>query len=103
VTLSMRGRYRQFELDWLTGLYCQPIIRSYYLGKIAWQKVIVGLSSYLAAVSVNAFMFAVYQKITKIEVFDSNQCGSVVDDILEPLFTRSESFFRLSSIAVFPS
>ena len=44
-------------------------------------------------------MFAVYQKIMKIEILDDNDRGGVVQNVLQLLFALFERFFRAPPLA----
>src|SRR6516165_9965759 len=39
-------------------------------------------------------IFPVHQQVAKFQVFDENDRGRLVDDILQPLFALAQSFFR---------
>jgi hypothetical protein len=66
-------------------------------------KVEVGFAADLIALHLKAaFVFAVDQNVTKVEVLDENDGCGVVDDILQALFAYTKRFFGVLSIAVFP-
>src|SRR5262249_6293787 len=88
--LSVR-RHHLFKLNWLARLDHLPIVGSHGFSDRVRMKVKIGLpANFLSSNTVSAFVFPVHEEVAKFQVFNEDDRGRVINNILQPLFTCAE-------------
>jgi hypothetical protein len=79
----------------------ESIIRAQYLSYLGRKQIEISFAADLVSLDVvPSLIFPVYQHVTKVEIFNENNGGSIVNDTLQKLFAAAQSVIQSTKVRI---